>query len=172
MTKKAVYTGSFNPITNGHMDIIRQSLSFVDELVIAMGYHSYKDINFISIQDRSELIMQSINDLLPEHLTKISVFPFKGLAVDCVRNISAKVIIRGLRNVTDFDYEMGMAFINRSLLPEVPTITLFANESSHYISSTLVRHLFLIGEDITPFVPYPVACFLKDNYKKIKEGSV
>lgn len=172
LTKKAVYTGSFNPITNGHMDIIIQALSFVDELVIAIGNHSSKQSTFLSMQDRSELITQSISALIPEHLTRVSVLLFNGLAVNLIKDISAQVIIRGLRNMTDFDYEMRMAYINRRLLPGIPTITLFSTESSQYISSTLIRHLVSMDEDITSFVPDPVMFFFKNRYEKLDKNSV
>ncbi|MBY7649389.1 MAG: pantetheine-phosphate adenylyltransferase [Candidatus Liberibacter europaeus] len=166
MTKKAVYTGSFNPITNGHMDIIIQALSFVEDLVIAVGCHSSKQKTFLSVQNRLELIMRSIDYLIPDHRKRVSVISFEGLAVNLAKDVSAQAIIRGLRDMTDFEYEMRMASINRHLLPEISTIVLFSGESFRYVSSTLVRHLISMGEDITSFTPYPVSAFLKDHYRK------
>ncbi|AKK20526.1 pantetheine-phosphate adenylyltransferase [Candidatus Liberibacter africanus] len=167
MMKKAVYTGSFDPITNGHMDIIVQALSFVEEVVVAIGFHSMKQDSFLSIQDRSDLIMQSILHLIPESVGRVSVVFFKGLAVNLAKDVSAQVIIRGLRDMTDFDYEMRMTSVNRRLCPEIATISLFSKDSSRYISSTLIRHLVSIDADITSFVPHPVCDFLK----KIPEPS-
>ncbi|MBL0848975.1 MAG: pantetheine-phosphate adenylyltransferase [Candidatus Liberibacter ctenarytainae] len=165
MTKKAVYTGSFNPITNGHMDILNQALSFVEEVVVAVGCHSSKQTSFLSIQERSELIMQSVVDLYSKNQTRVSVISFQGLAVHLAKDISAQVIIRGLRDMVDFDYEMRMASVNRRLYPDISTLALFSGEQSRCINSTLVRHLVSIGGDIRSFVPDPVCVFLKNRHK-------
>ncbi|AGH16421.1 pantetheine-phosphate adenylyltransferase [Candidatus Liberibacter asiaticus] len=163
MMRKAVYTGSFDPITNGHMDIIIQALSFVEDLVIAIGCNSVKTKGFLSIQERSELIKQSIFHFIPDSSNRVSVISFEGLAVNLAKDISAQVIVRGLRDMTDFDYEMRMTSVNRCLCPEIATIALFAKESSRYVTSTLIRHLISIDADITSFVPDPVCVFFKKH---------
>ncbi|CAL9914352.1 Phosphopantetheine adenylyltransferase [Candidatus Liberibacter solanacearum] len=165
MLRKAVYTGSFNPITNGHIDIIIQSLSFVEEVVVSIGCNPVKQDDFLSIQERSELVMKSVADVIPGSINRVSVISFEGLAVNLAKDLSAQVIIRGLRDMTDFDYEMRMTSVNRRLCPEIVTIALFAKESSRYVTSTLIRHLVSIGSDITSFVPDPVCVFLKERGK-------
>ncbi|MBA5724047.1 pantetheine-phosphate adenylyltransferase [Candidatus Liberibacter sp.] len=165
MIRKAIYTGSFNPVTNGHMDILIQALSFVEEVVCAIGSHPSKKETFLSFQERLELIMQAVAHLIPESLSRVSVVSFGGLAVDLAKDISAQVIIRGLRDVTDFDYEMRIASVNHRLFSGVTTVPLFSRENSRHITSTLVRHLVSIEGDITSFTPEPVSLFLTDRYK-------
>ena len=159
MSKIGIYPGSFDPITYGHLDIIQRSLSVVDELVIAVSNNKSKN-HLISIDDRLNLINQSILSLPEEDLSKIKVEKFDNLLVHYVKSKNASLIIRGLRAVSDFEYEFLMTGMNRSIDKDIETIFLMSSEKYHFISSRFIKEIHKLGGDISKSVPKPVLDFL------------
>ena len=148
----ALYAGSFDPFTNGHLDIVRQSLELADELVIAIGIHPGKAAMF-SFEERAELIRDSLADA---GLPPTRVISFDGLVVDIALAEGATMMMRGLRNATDFDYEMQMAGMNGTMAPALRTVFLPATPGNGHITATLVRQISKMGGDVSAFVPPPV----------------
>ena len=159
MSKIGIYPGSFDPITYGHLDIIQRSLSVVDELVIAVSNNKSKD-HLISIDDRLNLINQSILSLPEKDLSKVKVEKFDNLLVHYVKSKNASLIIRGLRAVSDFEYEFLMTGMNRSIDKDIETIFLMSSEKYHFISSRFIKEIHKLGGDISKSVPKPVLDFL------------
>ena len=159
MSKIGIYPGSFDPITYGHLDIIQRSLSVVDELVIAVSNNKSKN-HLISIDDRLNLINQSILSLPEKDLSKIKVEKFDNLLVHYVKSKNASLIIRGLRAVSDFEYEFLMTGMNRSIDKDIETIFLMSSEKYHFISSRFIKEIHELGGDISKSVPKPVLDFL------------
>ena len=159
MSKIGIYPGSFDPITYGHLDIIQRSLSVVDELVIAVSNNKSKN-HLISIDDRLNLINQSISSLTEKDLSKIKVEKFDNLLVHYVKSKNASLIIRGLRAVSDFEYEFLMTGMNRSIDKDIETIFLMSSEKYHFISSRFIKEIHKLGGDISKSVPKPVLDFL------------
>ena len=159
MSKIGIYPGSFDPITYGHLDILQRSLSVVDELVIAVSNNKYKN-HLISIDDRLNLINQSILSLPEKDLSKIKVEKFDNLLVHYVKSKNASLIIRGLRAVSDFEYEFLMTGMNRSIDKDIETIFLMSSEKYHFISSRFIKEIHKLGGDISKSVPKPVLDFL------------
>jgi pantetheine-phosphate adenylyltransferase len=159
MSKIGIYPGSFDPITYGHLDIIQRSLSVVDELVIAVSNNKSKN-HLISIDDRLNLINQSISSLSEKDLSKIKVEKFDNLLVHYVKSKNASLIIRGLRAVSDFEYEFLMTGMNRSIDKDIETIFLMSSEKYHFISSRFIKEIHKLGGDISKSVPKPVLDFL------------
>lgn len=158
--KKAIYPGSFDPLTFGHLDIIERSSKIVDELVIGVLNNSAKNSLF-SLDERVSMIKEMTKDL-----PNVSVGSFDGLLVDYMRDIGATIIIRGLRAVTDFEYELQIAQTNHVQNPEVETIFLTTNLQYSYLSSTIVKEFASYGGDISKFVPKE---FVDRIYKKYEE---
>ena len=159
MSKIGIYPGSFDPITYGHLDIIQRSLSVVDELVIAVSNNKSKN-HLISIDDRLNLINQSILSLPEKDLSKIKIEKFDNLLVHYVKSKNASLIIRGLRAVSDFEYEFLMTGMNRSIDKDIETIFLMSSEKYHFISSRFIKEIHKLGGDISKSVPKPVLDFL------------
>ncbi len=159
MSITALYPGSFDPLTNGHIDIITRGAAIADRLIIAIGSHHEKSA-FLPAPRRKALIENEIKSI-PGH---VEVIVFNSLVVDAARKAGADVLIRGLRNGADFDYEMQMAGMNGALAPEVETVFLAASPGINYISSSLVRQISAMGGDISPFVPASiVAAILQEQ---------
>ena len=159
----AVYPGSFDPITNGHADILRRSLAIFDRVVVALAENVRKAPLF-SIQERKQMIAAALgND------PRIDVDAFQGLLVDYCRARGATVVIRGLRALADFEYEFQLAHMNRHLAPEVETMFLMTSEDSFYVSSSLVKEVALMGGDVSRMVPPAVVAALE---RKRKQGVV
>ena len=156
MIRKALYTGTFDPLTNGHVDIIARAARFCDELVVAVGVNPDKTPLFTA-EERAELVRQSCGRLVGTQSCKLSVLTFSGLAVAAARDAGASLLLRGLRNGTDLDYEMEMASANAVLAPEIQTVFLAASPDVRHITATLVRQIALRGGDVSSFVPEPVA---------------
>ena len=159
MSKIGIYPGSFDPITYGHLDIIQRSLNVVDELIIGVSNNKSKD-HLISVDDRLGLINQSIQSLPKENLNKIKVEKFDNLLVHYVKSKNASLIIRGLRAVSDFEYEFLMTGMNRTIDKEIETIFLMSSEKYHFISSRFIKEIHKLGGDISKSVPKPVLDFL------------
>lgn len=151
MEKKiAVFAGTFDPITKGHVDIIRRSLGLFDELVIAIGVNTKKQTLF-SLEDRVSWIQNIFKGE-----TQIRVDHYTDLTVNYCRKIGAQYIVRGLRNGSDFDYEAHIAQVNKELAPEIETVFTISSPELSHISSTIVRDLILYGGDYSNFVPEEV----------------
>lgn len=158
--KKAIYPGSFDPMTFGHLDIIERSSKIVDELVIGVLNNSAKNSLF-SLDERVSMIKEMTKDL-----PNVTVGSFDGLLVDYMKEIGATIIIRGLRAVTDFEYELQIAQTNHVQNPDVETIFLTTNLQYSYLSSTIVKEFASYGGDISKFVPSE---FVDRIYKKYEK---
>jgi pantetheine-phosphate adenylyltransferase len=149
------YAGSFDPMTNGHLDVLVQALAICDRIVIGVGVSPTKKPMF-SFKEREEMIVKSLADAVPARSGDVSVQPFSDLTVTAARNVGATLIIRGLRDGTDFDYEMQLAGMNAEMAAELQTVFLPARAANRHITATLVRQIASMGGDVSPFVPKPV----------------
>ena len=147
MKKIAVYPGSFDPITNGHMDIIKRGLRMFDELIVLIAYNRNKKTLF-TVNERQEMIREVIKDC-----NNVRVDSFDGLLVDFVKSVGANVILRGLRALSDFEYEFQLAGMNRRLAPQLETMFLTPAEQYEFISSTMIREIAQLKGDVSCFVP-------------------
>ena len=149
--KIAVYPGTFNPITNGHTDLVERASSLFDQIIVAVGTNPQKDSNLLTEQ-RVELAQQVLS-----HVNNVEVRSFDTLLTDFVKKCGANIILRGLRTVADFEYEFQLVAMNRVLAPDIETVFLAPAEHLSYISSTLVREIASYGGDISKFVHPDVA---------------
>ena len=155
MSLLAVYPGTFDPLTNGHADILRRSLKLFDRVVVAIADNVRKEPLF-SINERKQMITAALGDD-----ARIEIDAFQGLLVDYVRRRKAAVVIRGLRALADFEYEFQLAHMNRHLAPELETLFLMTSEESFYVSSSLVKEVALMGGDVSRMVPPAVVSALR-----------
>ena len=162
MKKIAVYPGSFDPITNGHLDIISRALEFVDELIIAILINPEKQPMF-TVKERMELIQK----VLP-HNDRIRIDQFDGLLVEYANRMNARVILRGLRALSDFDYEYQMALMNRRLEPHIETVFMVPAEQYTYLSSRLVKEIASLGGTIKGLVPEEVEKKIRAKFQRTK----
>jgi pantetheine-phosphate adenylyltransferase len=146
---RIVYPGTFDPITNGHLDVVERALQMFDEVVLAIAADSTKKPLF-SLEERKNLAEAA---LAPTLGAKVRVVAFQGLLIDFVKAQGARAILRGLRAVSDFEFEFQMALMNRKLSDEVETIFLMPKDSYTYLSSTIIKEVGRLGGDISPFVP-------------------
>ena len=160
MTRTALFTGSFDPVTLGHVDVVRHACRLVDRLVIAIGVHAGKTPMF-SAEERAALLRDVCGPLAAGEGTALEVLTFDGLAVEAARRHGATIIVRGVRDGTDLDYEMQMAAMNETIAPGIQTIFLPASPAVRPITATLVRQIAGMGGDVSPFVPPGVADRLK-----------
>ena len=156
MTRTALYTGSFDPLTNGHVDVIRQAAAVCDRIIVAIGVHPGKQPRF-SVEERAKLIEDSCRSVLADARCVLEVSTFDGLAVQAALDKGASLIVRGLRDGTDLDYEMQMAAMNATMAPTVQTVFFAASPPVRPITATLVRQIAAMGGDVRPFVPAVVA---------------
>ena len=156
----AVYPGTFDPITNGHVDILRRSLRIFDRVVVALAENVRKAPLF-SLEQRRELIADALGGE-----TRLEVDAFQGLLADYCRRRGAQVVIRGLRALADFEYEFQLAHMNRRLAPDVDTLFLMTGEESFYVSSSLVKEVALMGGDVAGLVPAGVVAALAEKRKQ------
>ena len=157
MTRTALYTGSFDPLTNGHVAMLAAAARLFDRVVVAIGVHPGKEPMF-TVAERRSLIEASCGDAFAAGA--LLVVTYDGLSVDVARANGAVAIIRGLRDGTDLDYEMPMAGMNAAMAPDVQTLFLPADRHVRHITATLVRQIARMGGDVAPFVPPPVAAAL------------
>ncbi|VFU08627.1 pantetheine-phosphate adenylyltransferase [Methylocella tundrae] len=155
MTRVALYTGSFDPLTNGHVDVIESASRICDELVIGIGSHPSKTPLF-GVEERVALIKEVCAELVAARSCKLSVQPFSGLAVEAARRVGAEILVRGLRNGSDLDYEMQMAGMNAAMAPEIRTVFFAASPAVCHITATLVRQIAGMGGNVSSFVPEAV----------------
>jgi pantetheine-phosphate adenylyltransferase len=165
MTRTALYTGSFDPVTNGHLDVLRQACSVADRIVIAIGVHSSKAPVF-SAEERTDMLRAVCGPALKARNVELEVVTFNDLAVDAARRHGATLIVRGLRDGTDFDYEIQMASMNATMEPGIQTIFFPASPPVRPITATLVRQIAGMGGDVSAFVPGLVAERLKAKFKR------
>jgi pantetheine-phosphate adenylyltransferase len=154
------YPGSFDPVTNGHLDVIERSCKLVDHLVIGVGINSSKKPLFAH-QDRVELLRQIVEPIGKRTSTEFTLIDFSGLMINAARENGAKLIIRGLRDTTDYNYEMQMVGMNAQMAPDLQTIFVPSSPHVRHISATLVRQIAEMGGDISAFVPSIVLKALK-----------
>lgn len=154
----AIYPGTFDPITNGHLDLVRRALLMFDQLIVAVGYNTEKSQLF-SVDERLSMVRESLQDF-----ENVTVESFSGLLAEFASARNVVAIVRGLRAVSDFDFEFQMALMNRRLAPGIETVYLMPNEKYTYLSSTLIKDVARFGGDISRFVPDPVARALKGKF--------
>ncbi len=155
---RAIYPGSFDPITNGHLDVLARAARLFDEVIMAVANNQSKQVLF-SVAERVELLKISC-----QHLPNVRVASFDGLLVDFARQSEAKAVIRGLRAVSDFEFEFQMALMNRSLEPGLEALFLMPSEEYSYISSRMVKEVARLGGEVSRFVPRCVEDALKARF--------
>ncbi|MDB4957839.1 MAG: pantetheine-phosphate adenylyltransferase [Myxococcales bacterium] len=157
----AVYPGTFDPITNGHLDILERALRLFDSVIVTVALNQRKQPLF-TVDER----IQFIRDALPSYGTRLEFATFDGLLVDFCRSRGASVIVRGLRALADFEYEFQFSHMNRRLAPGVDSVFLMTDERNHYVSSSLVKEVASLGGDVTGLVPAAVVHALAEKYRK------
>ncbi len=147
-----LYPGTFDPVTTGHVDVIARAARLLDKLVVGVSISSGKGPLF-TLEERVELVTAEVAEIGARNGTAIEVRPFQGLLIDFARQVGAAMIIRGLRAVSDFDYEFQMAGMNYRMAPDIETVFLMASERHQFIASRLVKEVAALGGDISSFVP-------------------
>jgi pantetheine-phosphate adenylyltransferase len=165
MPRIALFAGSFDPITLGHLDVVRNAVRLVDRLVLAIGIHPGKTPMF-SADERLAMLEQICGPVARAAGCEIACTTFADLVVAAARRAGATILIRGVRDATDFDYEMQMAGMNAAMAPEVQTVFLPASPAIRPITATLVRQIAGMGGDVSAFVPAQVAARLKKKFAK------
>ncbi|MGI9421977.1 MAG: pantetheine-phosphate adenylyltransferase [Hyphomicrobiaceae bacterium] len=150
------YSGSFDPVTLGHTDVIARALTIVDELVIGVGVHDGK-VPMFTADERIAMLQEAVGDIAAKHGAEIRLATFDNLAVEAAREQGASIIIRGLRDGTDFDYEMQMAGMNGQMAPQIQTVFLSASPEVRHIAANLVRQIAMMRGDVAHFVSDVVA---------------
>ena len=161
---RAIYPGSFDPVTNGHFDIIERAAAITDELIVGVLQNKAKTPLF-SVEERVTMLKE-----VTKNIKNVKIVPFEGLLIDFAKQMDAKVIVRGLRAITDFEYELQMSQTNRKLDTEVETIFLTTGLDYSYLSSTTVKEVASFGGDITQFVPKIVADRITEKMKEKGEN--
>jgi pantetheine-phosphate adenylyltransferase len=159
--KLAVYPGTFDPITNGHLDILERALRLFEKVIVTLAVNPRKQPLF-TVEERVDFIKGA----LPDHVDRLEFASFDGLLVDFVRSRGATTIVRGLRALADFEYEFQFAHMNRRLAPSVDTMFFMTDERNHYVSSSLVKEVASLGGDVAGLVPPPVEHALATKYRK------
>lgn len=162
--RRAVYPGSFDPVTLGHLDIIERSARLVDELIVGVLVNNAKTPMF-TVDERVQMLQEVTADI-----PNIRVQAFSGLSVDFLRQCDARIMVRGLRAITDFEYELQMAQTNRILAPDIDTLFLTTNLEYAYLSSTTVKEVAYYGGDISHFVPEPVVDRIRKRINEKMDG--
>jgi pantetheine-phosphate adenylyltransferase len=165
MPRIALFAGSFDPMTLGHLDVVRNAVRLADKLVLAIGVHPGKTPLF-SAQERQAMLEQICAPVAREAHCELACTTFAGLVIAAAREAGATVLIRGVRDATDFDYEMQMAGMNAAMAPELQTVFLPASPTVRPITATLVRQIASMRGDVSSFVPAPVATLLKQKFPK------
>ena len=163
--RTAIYAGSFDPVTLGHLDLMRRSLEFVDRLVIGVAVNSTKQPAF-TLDERAAMVREALGDVATGAAPRVEVRHFQGLLVDFARDVGATLSIRGLRAVADFEYEFQMALMNRHLAPTLETVFLVPSVDTTFISSSLVREVSRLGGNVEALVPPNVAAALRARFPR------
>lgn len=157
--RRIVYPGTFDPITNGHLDVIGRALHLFDEVVLAIASDSTKKPVF-SLEERQALAEAALGDMAK----KVKITVFRGLLIDFVKSQDSRAILRGLRAVSDFEFEFQMALMNRKLSDSIETIFLMPRDTYTYLSSTIIKEIARLGGDVSAFVPKPVEMAMKKKF--------
>jgi len=157
--QKAIYPGTFDPVTNGHIDVIKRAVKLFGEVIVAVAANPQKSPLF-SVQERVKLLKDSVGEL-----PGVTIVSFNGLVVDFARKNKTSLVVRGLRMLSDFEYEFQMALTNRKFADEVETIFLMPSEEYSYVSSKLLKEAACLGADLSYFVPAAVETTLKAKLK-------
>ncbi len=165
MARIAFYSGSFDPMTNGHLDVIEHAAALCDRLVVGVGTNPSK-AGLFSIEERLAMIRAAAAPTLERMGCALDAIAFSGLAIEAARAAGASIIVRGLRDSTDFDFEMQMAGMNGAMAPEIHTVFLPASSPVRPITATLVRQIAAMGGDVSPFAPPNVAAARREKYAK------
>lgn len=160
MTRVAIYAGTFDPLTNGHLDIIVRSAEIFDRVILAVAKSTPKSVTF-SVAERLQIARASVKGL-----KNVEVDSFGGLLIDYVRARKMRILVRGLRAYSDFEYEFQMALTNRKLAPEIETIFMMPKEIHSYVSSSIVREVAALGGNIRDFVPPQALALILKKFKK------
>ena len=158
---RGVYPGTFDPVTYGHIDLIKRALGIFDEVVVAVAHHSTDKSPLFTVKERVDFLKQAT-----QGMSGVTVDEFEGLVVEYARKIGARAMIRGVRMISDFEYEFQMALTNRKLADDVETIFLMPHESYSYISSRLIKEVARLNGDVSTFVPEPVWKAVKKKFSK------
>lgn len=159
MSKTVVYPGTFDPITNGHVDLVERAASLFDEVIVGVAYSEDKK-TLLSLEERESLTQSALR-----HIDNVKVHTFNNLLIEFVKSHHAKVIVRGLRAVSDFDFEFQLAGMNKQLNPGIETLFLTASEKAMFLSSSLIREIAKMKGDISAFVPPNVVPLMMNKFK-------
>src|ERR1700749_4734093 len=165
MPRIALYPGSFDPVTNGHLDVVRQAVHLCDRLIVAIGIQPSKKPLF-SVEERLDMIREVFGPLAAKANCTFEATTYDNLTVVAAQKLGATIMIRGLRDGTDLDYEMQIAGMNETMAPDVQTVFLPASPAVRPITATLVRQIAAMGGNVAPFVPASVAAGLKAKFAK------
>ena len=160
MMRIAVYPGTFDPVTYGHLDVIKRVSSLFDKVYVAVATGAHKKVLF-SVEERIDMLTEAVSEY-----ENVVVEDFNGLAVDYVKKKEARVVVRGLRMISDFEYEFQMALRNRKLSPDIETVFMMPNESYSYLSSKLIKEIAFMNADVSEFVPKNVEEKLKEKFQE------
>ncbi len=160
---RAVYPGSFDPVTYGHLDIIRRTVKIADELIVGILLNKAK-MPLFSVEERVKMLEEATSEF-----SNVKIVPFEGLLIDFAKQMDAKFVVRGLRAITDFEFEMQMAQTNNKLEPEIETMFLTTSIEYSYLSSSTVREIAAFGGDVSQFVPEVVLRQLEEKMQKRRE---
>ena len=163
--KRAVYPGSFDPMTNGHLDVARRAAALFEHLAIGIYLGSDKPGALFTHSDRVDMAREAV-----AHMPNVSVESFSGLTVDFARDQDASIIVRGLRAVSDFEYEFKLAHMNHHLAPDIEVVCLMTSSRNSFVSSSFIREVASLGGDVTSLVPPNVATVLRDRFDAVAAG--
>jgi len=164
MKRTAVYPGTFDPVTYGHIDIIKRASRIFDKVIVAVAHNDGKG-TFFSVDERVRMLKSSVKGI-----KGVTVDDFDGLVVDYIKSVGARVMIRGLRMISDFEYEFQMALTNRKLGGDIETIFMMPSEACLYLSSKLVKEVAGLGGDVTDFAPKNVRLMLREKLKNARRA--